>query len=42
MWIIYRKSIYNATPETWTKEKVAIHEKLMMPYLNNIRPSHDE
>ena len=26
MWIIYRKSIYNATPETWTKEKVAIHE----------------
>lgn len=39
MWIIYRKSIENSAPETWTKEKVAIHENLMLSYLNRIRPS---
>lgn len=39
MWIMYRKNIDNSSPETWTKEKVEVHEKTMMPYLIGIRPS---
>lgn len=38
MWITYRKYIEDSAPETWTKKKVAVHQELMIQYLNKIRP----
>lgn len=36
MWITYRNAAETSPAETWTKEKVELHEKAMLPYLTNL------